>query len=377
MAAKKKPKKVAKKRRPAKGRKTAPKMTAKQMMSQLVEVYKDEDDVVGSLGSELILPPVRERLPTGSIALDRLIGGGWPVGRIIEVAAWEHVGKSTLLDQAIAECQRVGGIAHVIDTEYSRQPEYSAMLGVDPDTCITAQRNSLEDVFEYIDRVLDIQEQAVASRTERPVLIVWDSLGGTPARAELEGEADDKHVMLGARIIKQNFRRICGRLAHSRTTLIFANHFYQRPGIPGLVTPGGSGIKFFCALRLWLKLPQNPKLKIGEVVVGHRVEAQPKKSRVSKPQPPSMLGLIYGAGFHNAYTLYEWGLTAPNSEGNYWVNNVGKLSWLYPPGAEPISWEKRWLGFGQVLVANPDLYGAMVAQYMAEAEEDDDGSEEA
>lgn len=328
------------------------------------------DDAYAMFSSDTV-PTITEFIPTGSLAIDKLIGGsngGWPVGGISECAAWEHVGKSTLLDQSMAHCQRMGGVAFLIDSEKGRDREWTALLGVTLDDVITYQASTLEDAFLGIDQALGVQESIMgdllkSKQRPPPMLIVWDSLGGTPSKAELEGDPDDKHMAVAARVIKMNFRRLTQRLARLRCALVFTNHFYQKiGGYGGLETYGGSGVKYHTDIRIWLTKPE--KLKIGEDVVGHVLRASPKKNRVSGTKAPVDTALIYGAGVDNTYTLFKWGLENRQSDGQAWIARSGAWFWLYPPGKEPISFQRQFLGLGEVFTAQPHVYAEMAAAYL-------------
>jgi recombination protein RecA len=314
---------------------------------------------------------VTEWIPTGSLAIDRQTGGGYPIGRIVEVAAWEGVGKTTLLDQGIAEHQRRGGIACLIDSEQARDEAYTVRLGVNAGELITHKALTIEDAFIGIDRVLAIQEahiKTLAKKKKRPpkMLIVWDSLGGTPTKAELKGAADDSHVGVAARNVKQNLRRMAQRVANARACLVFTNHLYENIGFGApLKSYGGSGIRYFTSLRLWLS--RTGQLKIGDRVVGQTVQCKVKKTRISKPMPPAELGLLFGDGFHNAYTLFEWGKTRGVAEGHRWVTQRGGWSYLMLPDGTHQAFQKTFMGFGELLAEQPAVYAKMADQYMAEA----------
>jgi len=316
---------------------------------------------------------VSERISTGSLALDKLTGGGWPVGRITEIAAWEGVGKSTLMDQAAAQCQRLGGIAVLVDSERGRDIEYTKSLGVDTGALILADADDIEESFERIDEVIALQdakrlELEKQKKKPPPLLILWDSLGGTPARAELEGAPDDAHVSPAARVINMNMKRIVGRIAQNRITMVFANHFYKTIGGMGqLVAYGGKGPRYYTSLRLWLT--RTGALKVGENEVGHSIKAALRKTRVGPPRPPETLGLVHGAGIDNAYTLFEWGKTHGVADGHKWVENRGRFNYLVVPGQpESIVFERSFVGLGALLAEKPDIYAQLAGAYLAEAE---------
>lgn len=318
---------------------------------------------------------VRERISTGSLALDKLTGGGWPVGRITEIAAWEGVGKSTLLDQAAAQCQRVGGVPVLVDSERGRDIEYTKSLGVDTESLILADADDIEEAYERIDEVIAVQDAKrleLAKRKERPppLLILWDSLGGTPARAELEGATDDAHVSVAARVHNMNMKRLVGRVALNRVAFVFANHFYKTIGGMGqLVAYGGKAPRYYTSLRLWLTRTGPLKLGSGDNAreVGHTIKATLRKTRVGPPRPPEMLGLVHGAGIDNAYTLFEWGKAHGVTDDHKWVVNRGRFNYLVVPGREEsIVFEKSFVGLGAVLAEQPDIYAQFAGAYLAE-----------
>jgi recombination protein RecA len=346
----------------------------------------EEDDIAMASDPLAFLGDVTEWLPSGSLAIDRLLGGGYPVGRVTEIAAWEQVGKSTLLDQSIAMAQSLGAVCALLDSEQARDTSYSKRLGVDLDKLLIVKAETVEDAFEGLDRLLAIQEAqltkleaeakklrekkraAEAEKLRIPHLfVVWDSLAGTPTRAERDGAADDAHVAEAAKLVKLNMRRLASRMANARTTLVFANQFYENiGGYGGLKTYGGSGVRYSTSVRLWLSRKQ--ALKVGEAVVGHIIEAKVKKTKVSLPKPPSELALIYGAGIHNAWTLWEWGKKhgVPGVPGHTWAKQAGAWSYLMMPDNTYEVFQRTFLGFADALAKHPAVYEAMVNGYMAE-----------
>jgi len=314
---------------------------------------------------------VTEWLSTGILALDRLTGGGWPITRIIELAAWENVGKTTVLDQSIAQAQRDGAVCALIDSEQARDINYTAALGVDVDKLIIHKAETVEECFEGIDRVLSIQEAYIKKLTAKkleppPMLIAWDSIAGTPTAAELTGAADDKHVAGAAKSVRMNIRRLAQRIAKARACLVFTNHFYENIGpFGGLKTYGGGGIRYGTSLRVWMSRTGTLKGP-GKVDVGQKIEAKLKKTRIAKPRPPAELGLIWGAGVHNAYTLYEWGKTAGVEGPHRWVIQKGSWSYLMMPDGTHEAWQGSFVPFADVLKAHPAIYAQMAEQYRNE-----------
>lgn len=368
-AARKAPAKKRGAARSASKKKTAKIPTAAEYLVQLKKLRKEEDRAdFAMMSDDTILLPVSEYIPTGNLEIDRLIGGGWAVGRITEVCAWENVGKSTLLDQSIAQVQRMHGIGCLIDSEKARVRKYTEALGVNTSDLILHEADTIEQVFEGVENFLTVQEiHARGKRIPPPLLVIWDSLGGTPTNAELKGDADDEHVASAAKVIRKNLRRLAQRIAKLRVAIVISNHFYKQIGGGGFgpaanIPYGGKGLGYFCSLRLWLA--RTGWLKSGGQIIGQEVEAKIKKTRIGMPKPPVKTGLIFGAGFDNSYSLHAWGKKAMNPNGHPWVQVDGSHSWLHPPGEEGIYYQRGFLGLGHLLTENPKVYRAMAKQFL-------------
>ncbi len=372
MAAKKKKSADTKKPASTKKPRAAKVPDASDYLAELLKLRGKNEPEDFAFFNEALYGEAVERMGTGLLGLDKLIGGGWPVGRMIEIAGWEGAGKSTLLDQSIAQWQRSGGIAHLIDNGEGRDIKYTKSLGVNVNKLITSEVEMVEEAFLAIDKILAIQikhfvELEKAKQKPPPLLIAWDSLGGTLAKEEFEGDADDAHVAVAARIINLNFKRILSKLAHYRVTLIFTNHFYKT--IPGgyLVSYGGKGPRYYPSIRLWLRKMDG--INISTVQQGSEVEAKLKKTKIGRPKPPEVLGMIHNAGFDNSWTLFNWGKTH-GIGGDYpdhrWVKQAGPWCYLLPPGYETITFQKSFRGLGEILSDNPEIYKTMVAAYLAD-----------
>lgn len=356
------------------GGKRVRKPSAKTYLERLQTLTpKGEDPFVLYSDDSDVIPVVDEFVSTGSIAVDRQLGGGWPIGAISELRAWEGVGKSTLADQSLAHMQRVGGISALIDTEKSRDREWTQRLGVDLSKLLLKPCDTLEQAFDAIDAILSVQSAVKAelnkgrSKKKReikppPMLIVWDSLGATPTKVEFEGDSDDNHVGVAARRIKQNLRRLTQRLYRLRAGLVIVNHVYQTiGGFGSLVSPGGGGIRYAPHVRIHMSRKQ--ALRIGDTVVGHEIEVKNLKNRIVGNQEPVTAALIYGMGIDNAYTIYEWGKKP--DVGPPWIVQQGQWHWLYPPGEDPIPFQRQYLGLSEILKQRPDIYQRMYQQYMS------------
>ena len=320
-------------------------------------------------GDEIASRGVTEWIPTGVLGLDRLTGGGWPVGRITEVAAWESVGKTTLLDQSIGQAQAMGGIAVLIDSERGRDPGYTQRLGVRADQLLIGEAETMDESFTQLDRFIAVQEgflkRAKDPSKVPPMLIVLDSLGGSATKYEID-HADKTQVSEHSRLISSYFRRYTLRIANARIAFVFTNHFYTAiNGYGSLKSFGGKGVRYYSSLRVWLKRQES--LKIGEREVGHVVEASLKKTRITAPKEPTQVGLLYGAGFHNSYTLFEWGKThgRPDMPDHKWITQAGNWYRAQLPDGTAEPFQRQYLGLGELFQAKPALYEAMATDYLS------------
>ena len=241
-----------------------------------------------------------------------------------------------------------------------------ATLGVDLDKLIRVRAETIEGVFEAVDRYLDQQEVIAQTHELKPLLIVWDSVGGTPAIAELEGSSEDKHMMVAARNIKMNLRRIHSRLTRCRAVFVCTNHFYVSPGQGFTVkkTYGGGGMQYFPSISLWLTA--KGALKIGAQQIGHQVEAKVKKNRLGPSGATALAGLVHGRGFDNSFSLFDWA-REHGAEGDHrYVAQRG--AWYTfstgPQDPDPVTFQRGFAGFGELLHGRSDLYEMLWARYL-------------
>ena len=173
------------------------------------------------LGDEVRAPV--EAIPTGSIALDVALGvGGLPRGRVVEIYGTEGGGKTTIALQAIANAQKLGGIAAFIDAEHALDPGYAQKLGVDTDALLVSQPDTGEQALEIAD---------VLIRSGAIDIVVIDSVAALVPRAEIEGEMGDSHVGLQARLMSQALRKLTGAISQTKTTVIFINQLREKIGV--------------------------------------------------------------------------------------------------------------------------------------------------
>ena len=164
-----------------------------------------------------------EVIPTGSIALDVALGiGGLPRGRVVEIYGPESSGKTTVALHAVANAQKVGGIAAFIDAEHALDPEYAKRLGVDTDALLVSQPDTGEQALEITDMLI---------RSGALDIVVIDSVAALVPRAEIEGEMGDSHVGLQARLMSQALRKLTGAISQTKTTAIFINQLREKVGV--------------------------------------------------------------------------------------------------------------------------------------------------
>ena len=222
------------------------------------------------LGDETRVPV--EVIPTGSIALDVALGlGGLPRGRIVEIYGPESSGKTTVALHAVANAQRLGGIAAFIDAEHALDPDYAKNLGVDTDALLVSQPDTGEQALEIADTLV---------RSGAIDVIVIDSVAALVPKAEIEGEMGDSHVGLQARLMSQALRKITGALSQTKTTAIFINQLREKIGVlfgSPETTTGGKALKFYASVRLDVRRIET--LKDGTESVGNRTRVKVVKNK--------------------------------------------------------------------------------------------------
>src|SRR6266851_3036663 len=208
-----------------------------------------------------------EVIPTGSIALDVALGiGGLPRGRVVEIYGPEGSGKTTVALHAVANAQRMGGIAAFIDAEHALDPDYAKKLGVDTDALLVSQPDTGEQGLEIADMLI---------RSAAIDIVVIDSVAALVPRAEIEGEMGDSHVGLQARLMSQALRKMTGNLNKSRTIAIFINQLREKIGVmfgSPETTPGGRALKFYSSVRLDIRRIET--IKDGAEMVGNRTRVK-------------------------------------------------------------------------------------------------------
>ncbi len=287
-------------------------------------------------------------ISSGSIALDYALGvGGYPRGRVIEIYGPESSGKTTLAIHAIAEAQKNGGIAAIIDAEHAFDRTYAEKLGVDTETLLISQPDNGEQALEIADHLI---------RSGAIDIVVIDSVAALTPKAEIEGEMGDNKLGLQARLMSQALRKLTANIAKTNTCCIFINQLREKIGVMfgnPETTTGGNALKFYSSIRVDIR--RIAQLKDGDESTGNRVRVKIVKNKVAPPFRKAEFDIVFGEGISLTGEIIDLGVE----------HNIIKKSGSW------FSYGETKLGQGReavrsLLLDNPELTAELQEKVFAE-----------
>ena len=286
-------------------------------------------------------------IPTGSVGLNVALGvGGYPRGRVIEIYGPESSGKTTLAIHAMAEVQKQGGIAAIIDAEHAFDRFYAEKLGVNTNELLIAQPDSGEQALDIADELI---------RSAAVDLVVIDSVAALTPKAEIEGDMGDNRVGLQARLMSQALRKLTATINKTQTTCIFINQLREKIGImfgSPETTTGGNALKFYASVRIDIR--KGTAIKDGDEILGNQVRVKVIKNKVAPPFKKAEFDLMFNEGISRAGELIDLGVEKGiiTKSGSWFSYDGNKLA----QGRD---------GAKKVLLDNPELAAEIEEKLMA------------
>ena len=279
-----------------------------------------------------------EVIKSGSITLNRALGvGGFPKGRVVEIYGPESSGKTTLAIHAIAEAQKKGGIAAIIDAEHAFDQFYAQNLGVDIENLLISQPDNGEQALEIADNLI---------RSGAIDIIVIDSVAALTPKAEIEGEMGDSQMGLQARLMSKALRKLTGTISKANTCCIFINQLREKIGVMfgnPETTTGGNALKFYSSVRIDIR--RSSAIKNADKVIGNRTRVKIVKNKVAPPFQQAEFDIMYGEGISKVGEIIDLGvdLNIISKSGSWYAYGDTKLG----QGRDAVK---------EILKDNPELF---------------------
>lgn len=270
--------------------------------------HKAIGDAHVAMADDPLNSDVNLHIPTGWSLLDANMGGGLPCGRVVEIYGREASGKSTLLYQCIAQCQKMGGIAVLLDSECVFPKDLAQDYGIKLDKLMMLSPDiPLEDVFQMF---LSLTRAVKEKYPDLPILFGWDTLVATPTKGEVEDAEQARAAQYRAQVLRQGLRSITYEISKSNVAFVILNQGYEKAGMNGIVsleTPGGLSVKYYSTVRIQLRNFGLLKAsEEGAPPLGMKVSARFEKNKLAAPRREVEARLFYGKGFSDPFSILDY-----------------------------------------------------------------------